>query len=427
MSARPRSQADPAVGLIEVAAGIGRRLTRGAIWHEGRCNWIGGKLGPGPRNELVEYHGALDSTLYEGTAGVALFLAELHGQTGDEDARRTAIGAIRQALAAAADSIQGRGLYSGMSGVALAAARVGRLLSEPGLTEAAARMVEGFTGPTGGDEELDLLNGTAGTIVALLGLARLLEQPGLVDAAVRIGDELVAAGIEDTPDGAGLSWRSPAIPTKRNLTGLSHGVAGFALALVELSAATGERRFATAAIRAFDYEQSTFDESVGNWPDYRELTPGKPPDAPTFATFWCHGAPGVALSRLTALERLGGARWRSEAEAGLELTRSGVERALRYGGGNFSYCHGLAGNAEVVADGAQVLGDGWTRSAAIAVEVGEAGAERHGPEGPWPTGAGSHEAMGLMLGIAGIGYFYLRAAGAPVPSVLRPDPTAVGN
>jgi len=427
MSARPRLQADPAVDLIEVAAGIGRRLSERAIWHSERCNWVGGRLGPGPGNELIEHHAALDATFYEGTCGVALFLAELHALTGDADARRTALGAVRQALAAAPGSVPGRGLYSGTAGIALAAARVGRLVGEPALMDAAAGMTAGFTGPTRPDEELDLLNGTAGTVVALLALARLLDDPALLDAAVRLGDELVAAGSGDDPSGAGLSWPSRQMPTKRNLTGLSHGAAGIGLALVELTAATGERRFAQAAVRGFDYEQSLFDRSALNWPDLRELVPGKPATPGAFATFWCHGGPGIALSRLTALERLGGARWRSEAEAGLELTRASVERALQHGGGNFSLCHGLAGNAEILADGARVLGHGWERSAGAAVEAGAAGAARHGAEGPWPGGAGAHEALGLMLGIAGIGYFYLRAAGAPLPSVLRPDPTVVGS
>jgi lantibiotic modifying enzyme len=217
------------------------------------------------------------------------------------------------------------------------------------------------------------------------------------------------------------------MPTRRNLTGLSHGVAGIALALVELGAATGEQRFSKAAKRAFDYERSTFDRTARNWPDLRELFPGRQSNEPGFATFWCHGGPGIALSRLTALERLGGSRWRSEAEAGLELARQTVSRSLGHGGGNFSLCHGVAGNAEILADGARVLGGRWRKSAGAAAEVAAAGVDRYGAEGPWPCGAGSLEAPGLMLGIAGIGYFYLRAGGARVPSVLRPDPSSVGN
>src|SRR4051794_4007880 len=73
--------------LLEVAAGIGRRLADEAIWHDGRCNWIGGQVVPGPFNRLIEHQGALDSTLYEGTTGVALFLAELHAATGDSESR----------------------------------------------------------------------------------------------------------------------------------------------------------------------------------------------------------------------------------------------------------------------------------------------------------------------------------------------------
>jgi lantibiotic modifying enzyme len=424
MSSPPSLQAEgellDAAGLLEVAAAIGGRLAREAIWHGERCNWIGGRLGAGAGGAVLEHEAALDGTLYEGTAGVALFLAELHAITGEADARRTALGAIRQAIGAM--PAPGRALYTGSAGVALAAARIGRLLPEPALVDAARELVPDITGPTAADEELDLLNGTSGTIVALLALADLLDDRGLVDVAVRLGDELVAAGREDA---GGLSWKSPGVPTAPSLTGLSHGAAGIAMALVELAAATGEQRFAAAARAGFDYERSTFDPAVGNWPDLRELFPDRPTGEPGHAAFWCHGGPGIALSRLTALERLGGARWRAEAEAGLEVSLQSVERALRHGGGNFSLCHGAAGNAEIVTDGARVLGGAWAGSASAAVAVASAGVALHGAEGPWPGGAGSREAVGLMLGIAGTGYFMLRAAGAPVPSVMRPEPKAL--
>jgi len=399
-----------AAGMLEVAAAIGGRLSREAIWHGERCNWIGSQIGAGERGEPVEFLTALDATLYEGTSGVALFLAELHRLTGDSDARRTALGAIRQALSAA--PLEGRGLYSGTPGVAVATARVGRLLSEEGLEESARELVPSFTQPTSDDEELDLLNGTAGTILALLALDRVHGDAGLLEVAVSLGDELVGAAVQED-DGA-ISWPSP-------------GAAGIALALIELADVSGERRFSQAAEAGFDYERSTFNPSEGNWPDLRELYPTSNPDEPGYATFWCHGGPGIALSRLTAFERLGAPRWRSEAEAGLAAARTTVERGLRHGGSNYSLCHGLAGNAEILADGARVLGGSWKRWRTAAVEAATVGVERHGAEGPWPGGAGAREGMGLMLGIAGTGYFFLRAAGAPVPSLLRPDPTFVGD
>ena len=144
--------------------------------------------------------------------------------------------------------------------------------------------------------------------------------------------------------------------------------------------------------------------------------------------FWCHGGPGIALSRLTAAERLDGARrWRAEAGTGLELTQETVARAIQHRAGNFSLCHGVGGNAEILAEGARVLGGRWTRGADLAAEAAEAGLVWHAATGQWPCGAGQRETPGLMLGVAGIGYFYLRLAGAPAPSVLRPQAAELGR
>jgi lantibiotic modifying enzyme len=429
MSSRRASPAEAAAkpaapgadDLIEVAAGIGSRLTGEAIWHSDRCNWIGGTVVPGPFGSLIEHQKALDLTLYEGTAGVAFFLTELYTATGDPAVRRTALGAIGQALDAASASPPGRALYSGTAGIALTAARAGRALSEPGLVEAARGLArEIAAAPTAEDEELDLLNGTSGTLLGLLALSELLDEPELVAAAGRLGDGLLEAAEEDE---LGLSWGSRTMPTQHNLTGLSHGAAGIALALIELHRATGDARFARGAERAFDYEQSRFDSGARNWPDFRDLDPERPATGPGFATFWCHGGPGIALSRLTALEQLagGGRRWRAEAATGLAVTEETVVRGLAHRADNFSLCHGIGGNAEILAEGARVLGGRWARGADLALETAAAGASWYGPTGTWPCGAGSRETPGLMLGLAGIGLFYLRMAGARVPSVLRPQ------
>ena len=56
----------------------------------------------------------------------------------------------------------------------------------------------------------------------------------------------------------------------------------------------GESRFIEGASRALAYERERFDADHGNWPDYRDYKPDQPS---TFMTSWCHGAPGIALSR----------------------------------------------------------------------------------------------------------------------------------
>ncbi len=80
---------------LQAVSHLGRRLCRDAIWHQGRCNWLGWL--PQPKGSGPTY-GALGPDLANGTAGIAIFLAELWRLTGEPQLRTTAEGAIQQAL-----------------------------------------------------------------------------------------------------------------------------------------------------------------------------------------------------------------------------------------------------------------------------------------------------------------------------------------
>ena len=367
------------------ADAIGARLADDALWHEDRCTWIGGDPGQPSASTL-------GPSVYDGTAGVAWFLAELWAARGDERVRATAVGAARHALRHA-DLIGELGLYAGALGVALAASRVGLLLDEPGLVDAARSLALSCVAERPAERERDLIAGDAGAIAALLALERITGAAELGQAANDIAAELVAAGA----DGA---WSSAAGPP---LTGFSHGSAGIAWAL----RLTGE--WGAAADEAFAFERRWFDAEASNW---RDLRP--PPMGGGSMVAWCHGAPGIALARLDTAE----AELRAEARIALATTRTEIERILRHGVDDFSLCHGLTGLAEVL-----LLAGGDAR---LARRVGQHGlAAFHEPRRPWACGTRGGEAPGLLLGTAGIGAFYLRLAGATLPSPLLPDPAAL--
>ncbi|MBI3712824.1 MAG: hypothetical protein HY253_07660, partial [Burkholderiales bacterium] len=90
---------------------------------------------------------------------------------------------------------------------------------------------------------------------------------------------------------------------------------------------------------------------------------------------------------------------------------------------NFSLCHGHAGNADFVLSSGITL----NRPDLIlaAQNVGDTGIREIQDKGlPWPCGnGGAGETPNLMLGTAGIGYFYLRLYDpVAVPSVLLISP-----
>jgi hypothetical protein len=421
-----------AVGVSRMAPGseaplstahmIGRRLSQEAVWHEDRCNWLGAEPVQQRRKsgQPGMMYRALGPDLYSGTSGLALFLAELYAATGDAEARRTALGAIRQALANA-DSVpppDRLGLYVGWVGIALAAARVGTALGKEELLIEATQLLRRSAGEHHGGHEFDLISGHAGAIAALVVLRDILEDASLLGFAAQLGEELLKTADETD---AGYSWKSVAFPKQRNLTGFSHGTAGVGYALLELFATTGDSRYREAAEQAFRYERYWFDSAAGNWPDFREEPgQGKRGKQPlSLVTFWCHGAPGIALSRLRAYEGLRDETCKDEAIIALQTTCEMTERTLRSGVGNFSSCHGLAGNAEVLLYGHQVLGREWADGHVVAFEVANAGIERYAKRGhSWPCGAGGGETPSLMLGLAGIGHFYLRLRDQGMPSAL---------
>ncbi len=402
---------------LETAHLIGVRITGQAIWHEDRCNWVGASAGEGPGGEPVLTYGTLGADLYGGTAGIAVFLAELAAATGVPGHRRTALGAIRHALAREPElpPVLNLGLYSGRIGIALAAARVGSLLADDDLLERSLAMAGHLEG-TG--TEFDLITGRAGAIVGLLALQDLLGEPGLLERATRFGEELIGLAVKRARS---WSWPSPAGPRARHLLGFSHGASGAGYALYELAHATKDGAFRDGAEKAFSYERRLFDVREANWPDLRAAAPSATRAVlPVFMTAWCHGAPGIALSRLRAYELTAAPAHRDEAIVAVATTRRHVEAVAASDAGNYSLCHGLCGNAEVLLHAKSVLGAGWESDEKLALRVAQTGMDGFAtPGASWPCGTTGGQTASLMLGLAGIGLFYLRLHDPGVPSILH--------
>jgi class II lanthipeptide synthase len=309
------------------------------------------------------------------------------------------------------------GLYAGCLGILFAGGCIGRIVNDDKMIGNVKALLDDVV-LVNSQDECDLISGKAGAIVALLALSALLEDMSLLECAVRLGDEVLGSA-DKSP--AGYSWKSSSVSQRRNLTGLSHGAAGIGFALLELFIVTGESKYRRGADLAFAYERYWFDARAGNWPDFREESSRDKRSKQTHSGMvaWCHGAPGIALSRLRAYEISGEEVYKSEALIALRTTYDAVDAALHSGVGNYSLCHGLLGNAEVLLWGCQVLGDEFSQGMTLSLRVAKFGVESYGaPGGSWPCGTHVGETPSLMVGLAGIGYFYLRMLDPRIPSIL---------
>lgn len=264
--------------------------------------------------------------LYGGTSGIGWFLANLWAATGEDGLAATAGGALRHALSRTTEASD-VGLYTGSAGVALAAVTGGALIGDGAIVEEAASLARltARTAVAAPGAESDLIGGLAGSALALVELSRALEDEEVLAAAGALGERL-----RDRFDGDVRAWERGAGPSEPPLCGLGHGASGVALALFELGASLGDRAFDDAACRALDYERRWFSREHGNWPDLRELDRSRLDSgamAP-YLVYWCHGAAGIGLVRLRVHERTGDESWLAEAAAAIDTASATMLRAL---------------------------------------------------------------------------------------------------
>ncbi|WP_440098031.1 type 2 lanthipeptide synthetase LanM family protein [Streptosporangium sp. H16] len=359
----------------------------------GRVNWLGLEL----VEEKYWRSQPLSWDLYGGYPGVALFLAQCAAVTGEERYADLARRAVTPLARLAEDPPQEgvMGAFTGLGGVAYTLIHLAALLDDARLARPVENLVESCAKAAGQDEALDVIVGSAGTLATMLAIHRATGSPAAWRAAEACAERLLATA---APTGAGVAWHTP-MSDDRPLTGFSHGAGGIGWALRRYAEAGGDPRARDTALAAFAYESEHYRPDLRGWPDYRQ---GQGGDDMLHA--WCHGAPGIGLSRV------GG-------PASEDLDRALAAELERGPMANHSLCHGELGNLELLIqsrhrpEAAELL---TARTTHLLDDLARRG-PRWGAPGAAPT-------PGLMNGLAGIGYGLLRLARPErVPSVLLLD------
>jgi type 2 lantibiotic biosynthesis protein LanM len=416
LTRRTCEQIDPAPGgdvrprLLAQARRIGDRLdilawqdNTHAGWmglrHDGRDEWSVRPLGP---------------DLYDGTAGVVLFLAHLGVVTGKQRYRKLAVkGAnnLRKQVAAVPPAALGIGAFTGWAGLVYLYSHLAVLWEQPEWLTEARRVADSLVPLIDADVLHDVMGGAAGCIAGLLALHAAAPSDDFVTAAVECGDHLLRSAQETA---VGIGW--PSALYKVPLAGFSHGASGIATFLLRLAGLSGQPRFKDAATAALAYERSLFDSHHGNWADLRPADAVRRAPAPMVA--WCHGAAGIGLSRLCMLSEPDEQISQREIAVAMEATLSSGF------GDNHCLCHGDFGNLDFLLQAAETLThEGWKADVQrLTLRILD-DVERNG----WRCGINKPvDTPGLMTGLAGIGYGMLRLA-APqiVPPVTRLCPPRI--
>lgn len=391
--------------LIAAARDIGNRLYDLALLGETDASWVGISLVGGRRWALRP----LATDLYAGLPGIILFLAYLDSVTKDGKYKTLAENGmrfLRRLVANQGFNINSVGAFEGWGGLIYLWTHLGILWRREAMLNEALGMAGLMAEQVETDSNLDLMSGSAGGIVTLLSLYETTRAHRALEIARDLGEHILKAAI---PCPIGIGWRVGISP-EHPLASFSHGNSGIAWALLKLFGHTGDKALHTTTLQALAFEKSTFAQEIGNWPDLR-IKNGKP----QFMTAWCHGAPGIGLSRLRMLNYL-------EDPDLHEDLRVSINTTLGSGfGNNHSLCHGDLGNLELILE-ASLLPGQETLCQEVDRLASQVLASRE--EYGWRCGVPlAVETPGLMNGLAGIGYGLLRlATSGQVPSVLLLDP-----
>lgn len=355
----------------------------------------------------------VDLNLYNGLLGIALFLAYVGKVLNEERFTNLAKKTINNFCYTVDRNLltsKGIGGFTGVGGMIYALAHSGSMWNMPELITYAEDIVALIPKLIKNDVQFDVIGGAAGCIKSLLTLYQVSPSEMTLRTAVMCGDWLVKNARKMK---VGVGWINPFFGTP--LTGFSHGAAGIGCSLIHLSSISGIDIFSQVSRQALEYERHLFSPANSNWPDLRNTVQTDPNILP-FHVDWCHGAPGIGLSRLSITKFLNDGTIQSEIVAALKTT---IAKGF---GRNHSLCHGDFGNLEFLIEAALLNYKKSTRDMrriglAICYDITKRGYRCGNLIGA--------ETPGLMTGLAGIGFGLLRFAKPDViPSILLLEPPA---
>jgi lantibiotic modifying enzyme len=363
--------------------------------------------------------------LYNGTVGIALFLAALGHVTGEARYMEASLQSVaplrRKLLELVGDPVRASRLslsvggLIGLGSLIYAFLKIGQWLEEPALFREAHAITNLITQERiAQDDRFRFQKGSAGGALALLALHRMIPEKNEqertpLDLALTSGEHLVKARVSF--EGRPRAWLLA--PGRPPVCGFCYGTAGIRYALLRLHLSDPRPELWDAAEEALAYERSLYSPEHENWLDTR--FPGR-----RLQSMWCHGTAGLVLGKIATLPLDDSPEIRDELKIALAVTLSSVEY------GKFQYtpyddlCCGHMGRVEVLHYAAQELGNEDLMSAAR--DLASWVAHRAGANG----GYGLTSARGTDLfdpcffqGASGIGYTFLRLASRkPLPCVL---------
>jgi len=354
---------------------------------------------------------------YNGNPGIALSFAwggQVFNNPNYTDVAKDCVGTLFHYLDTVPKNANiSLGAYDGIGGVLFVFNQIYKLWGDETIISYINKVVDFIPRLLKNNSELDVISGVSGCILGLYSARDFIDDSRLK----LLLNDCVANLLDRYPNPV----ENPAVEYycgSKPLLGFSHGISGFVYSLVLANKVLRYNKIDRWISQALNYERSCYSYNKRNWPDYRKplhvlhrLNITDQPDQ-RFTTAWCHGAPGIALSRI-GMKKHGydDCQLSNEIHMAIKTT---IDQG--FASENHCLCHGLLGNLDVVLTAKQegyLDNQTYTRiEKEIIQSIRLNGLHTN-------NGLSPINIPGLMMGAAGIAYQLMRLENNTIiPSVL---------
>lgn len=396
--------------ILNLAEKIGDYILDKSIegYYDGRFDrtWIGTVLIG--RDECNWALAPVGNSLYEGNTGIALFLAYLGYELGDDKYIKVALEALESSIHEI-EVLNPKypfliGPYNGVSGYFYVIYQVYKITKNERYLNILKNKLPILLKLVCHDKNLDVISGVGGTIGVMLSIYNDTDDYQLKNITLDIC-KLCLQHLKNNKVkffGNSIGWGSGGV--YEPCTGFAHGNAGIISYLIKLYKVVEDEEILELVKEALNYERGLYSKENKNW--YSSVNNKR------CSVAWCHGAPGILLSRIILKENgYNDELIDEEIKIALDTT---INKGI---GNNPCFCHGDLGNLSIIRYAAKVLDNKelYEKCDATFAELFNKVLSVR-----WNKGVFSGtESMGLMIGLGCFGYGLLKEIdNEKVPEIL---------
>ncbi|EOO58623.1 type 2 lantibiotic biosynthesis protein LanM [Bacillus cereus VD196] len=345
----------------------------------------------------------MDDTLYDGITGMAVMYLLLWRVTKDYKYLRIAEDMMEDMMCRFQSNqlhlpSHSIGAFSGISSILYASLSFYFYTQNEKYILFSYAMIEDISNLLQLDRHYDIIGGVAGLLLVLIKFYEITRDQDILEVAKSCGNFLINQAIHINNNEVG--WKGI---SQKLLTGFSHGNAGIIFALQRLYTYNKDEEIVNIIRKALSFENNNKVNTF--WIDLRKSN--KQIDAMT----WCHGSPGILLSRLE-LQKSIHVSFSQQIQLDITFALSNI---LQHGFHNDnSLCHGRIGNILILLQYARRVHDKKLQKASqnlICEIVKEMRFESENPLNP-------RENIGIMTGLAGVVYALLYVCDDTLPNIM---------